>query len=186
LGYFEAGRLFISQQRYAEAETLLRQTLAIRPSRTDGWTELGGALALQQKYSEALDCFDTALKQDSHDPKIYLKRGKVLARLKRHEEAMANYRTGLVLNPKDGLAHHELALELVEAGQVTAAGAEFRDAAQFTPDSVPLRFDYGTWLLRQQLWAEAQREFEAVLQLEPGNARAQKQLSWLQAKLSSK
>lgn len=186
LGYFEAGRLLILQQRYAEAETLLRETLAIRPSRTDGWTELGGALALQRKYSEALECFDTALKQDSHDSQIYLKRGKVLARLNRHEEAMASYRTGLALNPADGMIHHELALELVAAGQVDAAGGEFREAAQFSQNNVALRFDYGTWLLRQQQWPEAQREFEAVLQLEPGNVRAQKDLSWLQAKLSEK
>ena len=185
LGYFEAGRLLIPQQHYAEAENLLRQTLAIRPSRTDGWIELGNALALQQKYSEALNYFDTALKQDSHDPHTYLRRGKVLAHLKRHEEAIASYRAGLALNPADGLTHHELALELAAAGQGDAAGAEFRLAAQFSPDNVAVRFDYGTWLLRQQQWPQAQREFEAVMRLEPGNPRAQKHLAWLQAKLSA-
>lgn len=186
LGYFEAGRLLIREQRYTEAETLLRQTLAIRPSRTDGWTELGNALALQQKYSEALESFGTALKQDSRDPQIYLKRGKVFARMNRHEEAMASYRAGLALNPTDGLTHHELALELIATGQVNAAGPEFREAAQFSQDNVAVRYDYGTWLLRQQQWPDAQREFEAVLQIEPGNARAQKQLLWLQTKLAGK
>jgi tetratricopeptide (TPR) repeat protein len=186
LGYFEAGRLLIPQQRYAEAETLLRKTLAIRPGRTDGWIELGNALALQQKFSAALDCFATALKQNSHDPQTYLRRGKVLAHLNRHEEAMASYRAGLALNPADGLIHHELALELVAAGQVDAAGPEFQQAAQLSQDNLAVRFDYGTWLLRQQLWPEAQREFEAVLRLEPSNARAQKNLLWLQAKLSAR
>jgi tetratricopeptide (TPR) repeat protein len=185
LGYFEAGRLLIPQQRYAEAETLLRQTLAIRPSRTDGWIELGNALALQQKFTEALDCFATALKQDPRDPQTLLRRGKVLAHLNRHEEAIASYRAGLALNPADGLTHHELALELVAAGQVDAAGPEFRLAAQFSQDNVAVRFDYGSWLLRRQLWLEAQREFEAVLQLEPGNLRAQKNLVWLRAKLAA-
>lgn len=185
LGYFEAGRLLIPQQRYAEAETRLRHTLAIRPSRTDGWIELGNALALQQKFTEALDCFATALKLDSRDPQTYLRRGKVFAHLKRHEEAMADYRAGLALNPADGLNHHELALELVAAGQANAAGPEFRQAAQLSPDNVAARFDYGTWLLRQQLWPEARREFEAVGRLEPGNPRAQKNLAWLQARLAA-
>jgi Flp pilus assembly protein TadD len=81
--------------------------------------------------------------------------------------------------------HHELALELVAAGQAEAAGAEFREAAQFSQDNVATRFDYGTWLLRKQRWPEAQREFEAVLRLEPGNLRAQNNLVWLQAKLSA-
>lgn len=186
LGYFEAGRLLIPQQHYVEAETMLRKTLAIRPGRTDGWIELGNALALQQKFSEALDCFATALKQDSHDPQTYLRRGKVLAHLNRHAEARASYRAGLALNPADGLIHHELALELVAAGQVDAAGPEFRQAAQLSHDIVAVRFDYGTWLLRQKLWPEAQHEFEAVLKLEPGNPRAQKNLMWLQANLSAK
>jgi tetratricopeptide (TPR) repeat protein len=182
LGYFEAGRLLIRQQRYAEAETLLRRSQAIRPSRTDGWIELGNALALQQKYAAALDCFDVALKQYSRDPQTCLRRGKVLARLNRHDEAMASYRSGLSLNPADGLLHHELALELSTAGQADAAGREFHQAAELVQDNVMLRFDYGAWLLKQQQWPQAQREFEAVLRLEPGNLRARTNLSWLRLK----
>ena len=186
LGYFEAGRLLTPQKHYAEAETLLRRTLAIRPSRTDGWIELGNALAMQQKYTEALDAYSIALKQDSHEPQTLLRRGKVLSHLSRHAEAIASYRAGLALNPADGLTHHELALELVAAGQGDAAGAEFRQAAQFSRDNVAIRFDYGTWLVRQQLWPEAEGEFEAVLKLEPGNVRAQQHLAWLQSKTASR
>jgi Tfp pilus assembly protein PilF len=97
---------------------------------------------------------------------------------------MASYRAGLALNAADGLTHHELALELVAAGQGDAAGAEFREAARWAPDNVGLRFDYGTWLLREQHWPEAQQEFEAVLKLQPGDARAKEHLLWLQSKLS--
>ncbi len=182
LGYFEAGRLLIPQQQYAEAEILLRRSQAIRPSRTDGWIELGNALALQKKYSEALDCFNTALKQDPRDPPTLLRQGKVLANLNRHDEAVASYRTATSLNPANGLVHHELALELTAMGQAKAAGEEFRQAAELLQDNVALRFDYGAWLLKQERWAGAQREFEAVLRLEPRNPRAEKNLAWLRAK----
>ena len=184
LGYFEAGRLLIHQQQDAEAEILLRRSLAIRPSRTDGWIELGNALAMQRKYTNALAAYDTALAQDSRDSQTLLRRGKVLAHLNRHPEAMASYRAGLALNAADGLTHHELALELAATGQDAAAGEEFREAARLTPDNVALRFDYGTWLLRGQHWPEAQQEFEAVLKLQPGDARAKEHLLWLQSKLS--
>lgn len=185
LGYFEAGRLLVRQQQYAEAETSLRRSQAIRPTRTDGWIELGNALALQQKYTEALDCFDLALKQDAHDPQTLLRKGKVLAHLKRHDEAASSYRAGLTLNPENGLMHHELAMELDTAGQTAAAGQEFRKAAELVHNNVMLHFDYGAWLLKQQQWPDAQREFEMVLQLEPGNARAQKNLSWLRGRLGT-
>ena len=184
LGYFEAGRLLIPQQKYAEAEMLLRETLAIRPSRTDGWIELGNALALQKKFPEALEAYSTALKQDAHDPQTLLRRGKVLARLNRHDEAIASFRASLELNPADGLTHHELALELAATEQADAAGPEFSAAAQLRPRDVALRYDYGAWLLRKERWPDAQREFEAVLTLDPGNVRAQKNVAWLRAKLA--
>ena len=185
LGYFEAGRLLIPQQHYAEAETLLRQTLAIRPGRTDGWIELGNALALATKIFRGSRLFcHRAETGFSRSANLFAARQSARAP-DRHEEAMASYRTALALNPADGLTHHELALELAAAGQANAAGAEFRQAAEFSPDIVAVRFDYGAWLLKQQSWPEAQREFEAVLQLEPGNVRAQKNLLWLRAKLAT-
>jgi tetratricopeptide (TPR) repeat protein len=182
LGYYQTGRLLITQQRYAEAEASLRIAAAIRPSRTDGWIELGNALALQQKYPEALACYSTALKQDPRNPQTLLRCGKVLAHLNRHPEAMASYRAAIQLNPADGLSHNELGLELVAAREPAAAGRELSDAARLNPDHVAVRFNYGTWLLNQSRWDEAQREFEAVLRLEPGNLRAQKNLASLQAR----
>jgi tetratricopeptide (TPR) repeat protein len=181
LGYYQAGRLLIVQQRYTEAERLLRGALAIRPGRTDAWIELGNALALQQKYAEALVSYSTALKQDPQNSQSLLRRGKVLAHLNRHAEAMDSYRAAIQLNPADGLSHHELALELVAAGDPVAAGKEFAEAARLNPDSVAARFDYGTWLLKQNQRADAQREFEAVIRLEPGNARAQQALARLRS-----
>jgi tetratricopeptide (TPR) repeat protein len=185
LGYFEAGRLLIPQQHYAEAESRLRKSLAIRPSRTDGWIELGNALALQKKYPDALDAYATALKQDPRDSQTLLRRGKVLAHLNRHDEAIASFRASLELDQANALAHHELALELVAAGESDAAGPEFGVAAQLRPDDVAMHYDYAAWLLRKQSWPDAQHELETVIKLEPGNLRAQKNLAWLHAKLSA-
>ena len=186
LGYFEAGRLLIFQQRYADAEILLRKTLAIRPTRTDGWIELGNALALQKEYADALGAYDTALRQDPHDSQTHLRRGKVLAHLNRHNDAIASFHASIEADPSNGLAHHELALELIATGQEIAAGPEFSTAAQLRPEDVAMRYDYATWLLRNQSWVEAQREFEAVLKLEPQNPHAQKNLAWLRTKLAGR
>jgi tetratricopeptide (TPR) repeat protein len=182
LGYYQVGRLLISRQRYAEAETSLRVAAAIRPSRAEAWIELGNALALQKKYSEALDCYSTALKQDPQNSQTLLRRGKVLAHLDRHLEAMESYRNAIRLNPADGLSHYELGHELIAVRDEDAAGKEFGEAVRLNPNSVAARFDYGTWLLKRDLWDEAQREFEAVIRLEPDNTRAQKTLAWLQAR----
>jgi tetratricopeptide (TPR) repeat protein len=180
LGYYQVGRLLIAQQRYPEAEAQLRIALAIRSGRTDAWIELGNAQALQQKYPEALASYATALIQNPQNAQTLLRRGKVLAHLNRHAEAIDSYRAAIQLNPTDSLTHHELALELV-AGEPVAAGKEFAEAARLNPDSVAARFDYGTWLIKQKQWVDAQREFEAVIRLEPSNIRAQQALARLRS-----
>lgn len=40
--------------------------------------------------------------------------------------------------------------------------------------------DYGLWLMKRRDWDAAQREFEAILRLEPGNPTARQNLAWLQ------
>jgi Tfp pilus assembly protein PilF len=101
--------------------------------------------------------------------------------LNRHAAAIDSYRAALQLNPADSLSHHELALELVAAGEPAAAGKEFAEAARLNTNSIAARFDYGTWLLKQNQWVDAQREFEAVIRLEPGNTRAQQALARLRS-----
>jgi tetratricopeptide (TPR) repeat protein len=181
LGYYQLGRLLVTQQQYAEAERLLRIALKIRPGRTDAWIELGNALALQQKYPDALSSYDTALKQEPQNAQTVLRRGKVLAHLNRHAEAADSYRAAIQLNPADSLSHHELGLELVAAQELDEAGKEFAEAARLNPDYVIARFDYGAWLLKKNRWAEAEREFEAVIRIEPGNVRAQQTLARLRS-----
>jgi tetratricopeptide (TPR) repeat protein len=181
LGYYQEGRLLIvQQQRYAEAESLLRTSLSIRPSRTEAWIELGNSLALQKNYADALAAYSKALTQDPQNAQTLLRRGKVLANMNRHTDAIESYRTSLQLNPADGLTHFELGVELLSAGDTNASGKEFGEAARLTPDRVAARFNYGAWLLKQSNWDAAQREFEAVLRLEPGNIRAQKNVAALE------
>ena len=181
LGYYQEGRLLIvQQQRYAEAESLLRTSLAIRPSRTEAWIELGNSLALQKKYEEALAVYSTALTRDPQNAQTLLRRGKVLANMNRHADAVESYRASIQLNPGDGLTHFELGVELLSAGETNAAGKEFGEAARLTPDRVAARFNYGAWLMRQSNWDGALHEFQAVLRLEPGNVRAQRNLAYLQ------
>jgi tetratricopeptide (TPR) repeat protein len=182
LGYYEAGRMLNAQQKYAEAETLLRTSAALRPSRTDTWFELGNALAVQARYAEAIDCYSTALQQDPCNPQLLFRRGKLFAFLNRHAEAIENYRAAIRLNPAEGLFHHELAVQLVAERENEAAGNEFREAARLNPESAAARFDYGGWLMDQKQWDAAQQEFEAVMRLDPGNLQARQNLAWLQGK----
>jgi len=73
-------------------------------------------------------------------------------------------------------------VELLAAKDFDAAGKEFGEAARLTPDRAGARFNFGTWLISQNRLDEAQREFEAVIRLEPGNVQAQQRLTALKAR----
>jgi tetratricopeptide (TPR) repeat protein len=179
LGYYQAGRMLNAQQQYAEAEALLRVATTIRPSRADAWVELGNALLFQKKYADALGCYSTAQKQDSGNAQLLIYRGKALSGLNRHWEARESYRAALRLEAANGLAHHELAVELTLTGESESAGTELAEAARLSPDNVVARLDYGLWLMQRRHWDAAQQEFEAVLRLDPSNPPAQQNLAWL-------
>ncbi len=57
-----------------------------------------------------------------------------------------------------------------------------RRSGAVDPQNAAVRLNYGTWLLNQSRWDEAQREFEAVVRIEPGNLQAQQNLASLQAR----
>lgn len=179
LGYYQAGRMLNAQQQYAKAEAPLRIATTIRRARTDAWVELGNALLFQRKYDDALACYSTAQKQDSRNSQILIYRGKALSGLNRHSEARESYRAALRLDAANGLAHHELAVELTLTGEPEMAGTELAEAARLSPDSVVARLDYGLWLMQRRHWDAAQQEFEAVLRLDPGNLPAQQNLARL-------
>ena len=180
LVYFQLGRVLELQNQWAEAETNLRQAVALRPSLTEGWIELGNVLARQEKFAAALACYSSARQQRPQDEQMPLRSGKVLAKLNRHDEAMENYRAAIKLNASDWEPHFELGGELDSAGQLAEAGNEFGEAARLNPGNVRAHFNFGVLLAKQNRLNEAQREFEAAVRLDPAYTKAQEYLVQLQ------
>jgi len=179
--YLQLGRLLGMQSQWAEAESLLRKAVTIRPSLTSGWIELGNVLASREKFEPALASYATALKQIPQDWQTIFRMGKVLAKLNRHTEAIEDYRAAARLNPANWEVHFELGGELDSAGQLDEARDEFAAAARLNPDYSRTHFNYGVLLAKQGRLDDAQHEFEETLRLEPGYSRARDYLAELQA-----
>lgn len=88
------------------------------------------------------------------------------------DEAVAEWRRALALDPADAKARTNLGALLLRQGQVPAAEAEFRRALQAKPDSVEARNNLGLVLLQTGRPADAAREFEQSLQLDPTSMEA--------------
>ena len=179
--YFQLGRLLGVQGQWAEAESLLREAVTIRPSLTQGWIELGNVLASQNKFEPALACYSQANQQHPQDPQTLFRRGEVLARLNRHGEAIEDYRAAIKLDPANWEMHFELGGELDSARRLDEAGNEFGEAARLNPNNSRTHFNYGVLLAKQNRLDEAQHEFEETIRLEPDYKMAQTYLVQIRA-----
>src|SRR5262249_48757112 len=97
-------------------------------------------------------------------------RGSVLARMKRHGDAIASYDHALSLDTSYERAQTGKALALMALNRVDDALAVFGNALAANPDSVSLKSSRADALLYLRRSSEAVRTHDAVLRLEPALA----------------
>ena len=95
-------------------------------------------------------------------------------------DAVAEYQQALRLNPMDPEVHNNLANALAEGGRTAEAIAQYQAALRLAPDFTAAHFNLALVLLRAtNSYDYARRELEAVVRLQPANARARRMLSAL-------
>ena len=94
------------------------------------------------------------------------------------EEAIAEYRTAIRIQPDFALAHNNLGSALDRKGKRDEAIAEHRTAIRLQPDFALAHNNLGSALDRQGKREEAIAEYRTVLRLLPDNAYAHNILAW--------
>ncbi len=173
VAHLEAGRSLAKQRQWTEAETSLRQALAIYPNYIDAWRELGNLFAAEGKLALALEPYDRVRRIQPGDPHIYCQIGRALLRLGRPAEAMNNFHHALRLQPDDGEAHYALGIQFGLDGKNQQAQNEFEQVIRQEPDNAKAHLNLGVMLGRQGQINSALDQFEETLRLDPGNREAQ-------------
>jgi tetratricopeptide (TPR) repeat protein len=95
--------------------------------------EAGNALSGQDRFADALACYDRAAILDPRDPIIQLNRGTTLQLLLRYGEAVAAYDRALALAPHFAPGWSDRGLALQNQGRLTDALESFRRAEALDP-----------------------------------------------------
>lgn len=98
--------------------------------------------------------------------------GAVLEELGRHEEALGTLERSLAVGGESPEVLNNLALALISLGRLDEARARLQRALALKPDSVEAMASLSRLHLENGDEAAALREFEAVLSLDPANAKA--------------
>ena len=165
--------MFHQARRLAEAETIYRQILALRPEMAE--IRLNCALAQmgQGKYGEAEQSLRQALAARPELGKAHAHLGDVLSLQQKYAEAAESYSRAIKLSPGHAEAHNNLGNARLLLGDMERAANAYRAAIKLKPDFVQAHANLGQVYLRKSLFEEARDAFHRAIALAPSYVEAQ-------------
>jgi tetratricopeptide (TPR) repeat protein len=118
-----------------DAEAMLQEAIRLAPDYFLALIDLGQLYKDQDRYLEAIACFDRVLALDPSQVQAQFLRAGTLARASFTPEAAAGYRRCLALRPRHAGALLGLGHALKAAGDYEGAVAAYGDCLRLTPDS---------------------------------------------------
>jgi tetratricopeptide (TPR) repeat protein len=158
-------RVYLKTERAEEAETSIRQALAIRRT-AEAYLILGESLLHQSKLKLAEEAFLEAGRRDAASPEPCLMLGHVLMAQERLSEAARAYEQALLRDAGSTTARYYLAETLVQQGDLTRAATQLHYLLQREPTYVPAILLMGDMAFFQQDFRQAIVEYVRALELE--------------------
>ncbi|PPS39864.1 tetratricopeptide repeat protein [Chroococcidiopsis sp. TS-821] len=126
--FIQAADALSSQEKFTEAEEILRKLIERYPKYAVGHYKLGNVLFRQNKAEEAIAAYQQAIKHNSRYALAYNAIGIVRARQGRWQEAITEYQKALEINPEYGEALTHLGQALWQQGRRDEALASLEKA----------------------------------------------------------
>jgi Tfp pilus assembly protein PilF len=137
----KAGELH-DANKFAEAETILREAISADPGNAILWNARGVMMAGMRRYIDALWCYRQALGLNPSGAGTWTNLGNALAQLKHLKSAVSCHRRAIALaGSGDALLYHNLGASLVEAGLHGEAIIAFNRALEIKPGYQPALWD---------------------------------------------
>jgi len=161
---------------YRTELALYRDTVQKLPGNAFAQCNLGTALFSLGRVTEAVTCYEQALRlrPDYADAEDNL--GNALLRLGRVHEAVDHFERALALRPDDAAAHNNFGSALFLLGRTAAAIGEFEQVLRLTPADAEAHNNLANALAQDGRLGEAMAHYEAALQIDPRYAAAHNDL----------
>ena len=166
------GVLYARTGRDAEAEAAYRAALKIDPDFTPARANLAQFYAERSRLPDAEKVLRDGLQREPGIGELQYSLGLLLAEQQRLPEAADALERAAKLMPQRARAHYNLGLARQQLGQAKPAEAALRKARDLEPSDPAIAYALAVFYAQQGRRADALREAEALLQLQPGNAQA--------------
>jgi tetratricopeptide (TPR) repeat protein len=157
-----------SAKAYNERAVEVAQRLAAEfPGRPDPMFLLGQVKYEQQKYKEAANFWNEALKIDSSQPYAYQAMGFMALEEGDNERAISHWRKALEADAQWPAAHRAIALGLMHMGRVEEALPELEADLSLAPQSAQTHFLLGQAYFQLGRLDEARKSYESAIKFSP-------------------
>ncbi|MEI8291586.1 MAG: tetratricopeptide repeat protein [Verrucomicrobiota bacterium] len=156
-------------QFWRDSETLFRRTAAVTQNNDVALVNLGVALELQNRQTEALAIYRQAEKLGPGRYQLHTNLGNLLAKMNQHAEALAEFREALRRRPGNAKLQNFIGIELAALGRSNEALTAFTEAETFDPQYVWPHVEAAKTLFKLGRDAEALAELRTALRMAPDN-----------------
>jgi tetratricopeptide (TPR) repeat protein len=176
------GRLLTQRGQFEAAADQFRLVLQMDRSFLEAHGHLADTLFEQRQFADAVYEYRQYLAAFPRDAAATLKLAVAFDKLGRSDDALVAFRRVLDLDPHNGLAARDAAINRLTvddyAGTVTFA----RQAVAANPDDAVAHDVLGVGLAFESQWAGAAGELQRAVQLDPSNAQFREHLASVEAR----
>ncbi len=176
---YELANLRRSLGRNAEALELYQRYAQLVPDDYQGLGQIGSCLGDLGRYGEAESYLRRALELVD-DATTHYHLGFVLTRRGRLADAVAEYERALERDPSHVNARTNLAVNLVDLGDVDRAAREMKRVLEIDPENASAHTNLGAMLVHQGQIERGIAEFREALRIDPRQVQAQVALKTLE------
>ncbi len=148
----------------------------ITPDNPDAHNNLGQRYQEQGKFREAVKEFEKALAINPNFPSAWNNLGVCYGKLRRYEEAESALKKAIALNPEDVYAMNNLAVMFMQLNRLEDARVYSERSVTVEPNYANGRLTLGAIHATMGKLDLAEAEFLKVLEIDPTNVSAQKNL----------
>jgi tetratricopeptide (TPR) repeat protein len=143
----------------------------LRPESNDLWMTRGLVLDNNEKYDEALTCYDLVLKRDGKNKHAWNLRGLVLTKLGRHGEAVENFNMALSVDDQDKVVWYNKGIAWLDDARYDDSLECFKKALDLDPNYKDGLIGLGLVQVHREQYILAENTFKAALDKDPRDAR---------------
>jgi tetratricopeptide (TPR) repeat protein len=177
------------ERRVPEAEMYFRSAVLEAPGYAEAYTNLGINLLAQQKWIEALDALNQAIRLKPNNAAAMYQRGVALSQLNRVPEAIRSFQDALRYNLTPpfyvAVAHEYLGQLWLQTGHNEDALKELDTALAMNPDSVEARVNRALVLAALGRLQESATELTRLRTTNPKDERILRAWQYVQSRLQA-